>query len=54
MHDTAYVAITYWKRVRNYLAASEGRMQVVYICTRLNINSILKVSKERRLLANGN
>jgi len=24
MHGTAYLAITYWKRVHNYLSTSEG------------------------------
>jgi hypothetical protein len=24
MHDTAYLAVTYWNRVQNYLGTSEG------------------------------
>jgi len=30
MHDTAYLAVIYWKRVHNYLGTSEGSILDVH------------------------
>ena len=52
MHDTAYLALNYWKSVRNYFGASEGNILNVHPSGEFGTLNILS-SPGRRLLRKG-